>query len=46
MGRILVIGGTGNVQPAFVTPTMTELTGAPPRTFGEWASDYAADFKA
>jgi uncharacterized protein YbjT (DUF2867 family) len=33
-------------QPAFVTSTFAELTGAPPRTFLEWAADHAADFRA
>lgn len=33
-------------QPAFVTPTFAELTGAPPRTFLEWATDHAAEFRA
>jgi uncharacterized protein YbjT (DUF2867 family) len=31
-------------QPAFVTSTYAELTGAPPRTFLEWATDHAAEF--
>src|SRR5438046_1097623 len=33
-------------QPAFVTSTCAELTGAPPRTFFEWATDHAAEFRA
>ena len=33
-------------QPAFVTSTFAALTGAAPRTFGEWATDYAAEFLA
>ena len=33
-------------QPAFVTSTFAALTGAAPRTFGEWAKDYAAEFLA
>ena len=33
-------------QPAFVTSTYAEVTGAPPRTFLEWATDYAAEFRA
>ena len=33
-------------QPAFVTSTFAEVTGAPPRTFLEWATDYAAEFRA
>jgi uncharacterized protein YbjT (DUF2867 family) len=32
-------------QPAFVTPTFAELTGAPPRTFLEWVTDHAAEFR-
>ena len=32
-------------QPAFVTSTFAELTGAPPRTFLHWATDHAADFR-
>jgi uncharacterized protein YbjT (DUF2867 family) len=33
-------------QPAFVTSTFAELTGAPPRTFLEWATDHAVEFRA
>jgi uncharacterized protein YbjT (DUF2867 family) len=33
-------------QPAFVASTFAELTGAPPRTFLEWATDHAAEFRA
>jgi uncharacterized protein YbjT (DUF2867 family) len=33
-------------QPAFVTSTFADLTGAPPRTFLEWATDHAAEFRA
>jgi len=33
-------------QPAFVTSTIAEITGAPARTFREWAADHAADFRA
>jgi uncharacterized protein YbjT (DUF2867 family) len=32
-------------QPAFVTSTVAELTGAPPRTFRDWATDHAAEFR-
>jgi hypothetical protein len=32
-------------KPAFVTSTFTEVTGAPARTFVEWATDYAAEFR-
>ena len=33
-------------QPAFVTSTVAELTGAPARTFRDWATDRAAEFRA
>jgi uncharacterized protein YbjT (DUF2867 family) len=33
-------------QPAFVTSTCAEITGAPARAFLEWATDYAAAFRA
>jgi hypothetical protein len=33
-------------QPAFVTSTCAEVTGAPARTFLEWATDHAAEFRA
>jgi uncharacterized protein YbjT (DUF2867 family) len=36
----------GMGQPAFVTSTAAEITGAPARTFLDWATDYAADFRA
>jgi uncharacterized protein YbjT (DUF2867 family) len=32
-------------QPAFVTSTVAELTGAPARTFFHWASDHAAQLR-
>ncbi|HEX5473722.1 MAG TPA: NAD(P)H-binding protein [Vicinamibacterales bacterium] len=32
-------------QPAYVTSTYAELTGTPPRTFLEWATDHAAEFR-
>lgn len=32
-------------QPAFVTSTVAELTGAPARTFLDWATDHATDFR-
>ena len=31
-------------QPALVTSTVAEITGAPARTFHEWANDHAAEF--
>jgi uncharacterized protein YbjT (DUF2867 family) len=33
-------------QPALVTSTFAEITGAPPRTFRDWATDHAAGFRA
>jgi uncharacterized protein YbjT (DUF2867 family) len=33
-------------QPAFITSTVAEITGAPPRTFRAWATDHIADFQA
>jgi hypothetical protein len=33
-------------QPAFVTSTFAEITGAPARTFRDWATDHAAEFLA
>ena len=31
-------------RPAFVTSTVCEITGQPPRTFRQWAADHAAAF--
>jgi uncharacterized protein YbjT (DUF2867 family) len=33
-------------QPAFVTLTCADVTSAPARTFHEWATDHAAEFRA
>ncbi|HEV8038644.1 MAG TPA: hypothetical protein VGP62_07260 [Bryobacteraceae bacterium] len=33
-------------QPAFVTSMVAEITGAPARTFQEWATDHVAEFRA
>jgi uncharacterized protein YbjT (DUF2867 family) len=32
-------------KPELITPTVEEITGAPARTFREWAIDHAADFR-
>jgi uncharacterized protein YbjT (DUF2867 family) len=32
-------------QPAYVTSTYAQVTGARPRTFLDWATDYAAEFR-
>lgn len=31
-------------HPAFITSTLQEITGAPPRTFLQWALDHASEF--
>jgi uncharacterized protein YbjT (DUF2867 family) len=33
-------------QPAFVTSTVAEITGAPAHTYFDWANDHAAEFRA
>ena len=33
-------------RPAFVTSVIEEVTGTPARTFQEWATDHAADFRS
>ena len=33
-------------RPAFLSSDFLELTGKPPRTFLEWATDYAGEFRA
>ncbi|HXB70949.1 MAG TPA: NAD(P)H-binding protein [Candidatus Acidoferrales bacterium] len=33
-------------QPGFATSTVAEITGAPARTFRDWATDHAAEFRA
>jgi uncharacterized protein YbjT (DUF2867 family) len=33
-------------QPAFATSTVAEIKGAPARTFRDWATDHAAEFRA
>ena len=32
-------------QPAHVTSTVAEITGAPPHSFLDWATDNAAEFR-
>ena len=31
-------------QPAFVSDTFSEVTGAPPRSFSDWVADHAREF--
>lgn len=33
-------------QPAYITSTVEEVTGAPPKTFFQWATDNVAEFRA
>ena len=33
-------------QPALVTSTFQDVTGTSPRTFLDWASDHASEFRA
>jgi hypothetical protein len=33
-------------QPAFISSTVAQLTGSRPRTFREWTTDHAAQFRA
>ena len=33
-------------QPALVTSTVAEIAGAPARSFRDWATDHAAEFRA
>jgi uncharacterized protein YbjT (DUF2867 family) len=43
---LLAVWAAAIGQPAFVTSTCAEITGAPPRTFREWATDHAAEFRS
>jgi uncharacterized protein YbjT (DUF2867 family) len=45
INKLLDAWGAAIGQPAFVTSTVEEMTGRPARTFREWATDYAADFR-
>jgi hypothetical protein len=33
-------------QPAFVTATVADVTGAPARAFADWVADHSAEFRA
>jgi uncharacterized protein YbjT (DUF2867 family) len=46
VNMLLDAWGAAIGQPAFVTSTVAEITGAPARTFLEWATDHAAEFRA
>jgi uncharacterized protein YbjT (DUF2867 family) len=38
--------GAASGHPAFVTSTVEQLTGGPARTFLQWATDHAAEFRS
>jgi uncharacterized protein YbjT (DUF2867 family) len=46
MNLLLNAWAAGSGQPAYMTTTVAEITGAPPRTFRQWATDHAAAFRA
>lgn len=41
---LLSAWGAAAGLPAFVSPAFTEITGAQPRTFRQWAADHAGEF--
>jgi len=41
---LLAAWAAGTGQPALVTSAVAEVTGMPPRTFREWATDNAEAF--
>ncbi len=45
LNMLLDAWAAGAGQPAFVTSTVAEMTGAPARTFHEWVTDHAAEFR-
>ena len=44
IGMLLNAWAAGMGQPAFVTPTVADLTGRPARTYRDWVTDHAAEF--
>jgi uncharacterized protein YbjT (DUF2867 family) len=46
VNMLLGAWGAAIGQPAFVTSAVAEITGTPARTFREWATDHAAEFRA
>jgi uncharacterized protein YbjT (DUF2867 family) len=45
INMLLGAWGAAIGHPGFVTSTFAALMGSPPRTFSEWANDYAAEFQ-
>jgi hypothetical protein len=43
---LLAAWGATIGTPAFVTSTVSEILGSPPRTFREWVFDHASEFMA
>jgi uncharacterized protein YbjT (DUF2867 family) len=43
---LLTAWGATMGRPAYVTSTILDVLGAPPRSFGEWVADHAAAFTA
>jgi uncharacterized protein YbjT (DUF2867 family) len=41
---LLAAWGATLGRPAFVTSTVSDVTGSPPRTFRQWVADHAAAF--
>ena len=41
---LLAAWGATLARPAFVTSTVSDVTGSPPRTFRQWVADHAAAF--
>jgi hypothetical protein len=36
----------GSGWPAYITTSVADLTGTPARTFSDWVTDHAAEFRA
>ena len=41
---VLAAWGATIGRPAFVTSTVSDIVGSPPRTFRQWVTDHAAAF--
>jgi hypothetical protein len=42
---LLAAWGATMGRPAFVTSTVSDVLGVPPRTFRQWVADHAAAFR-
>jgi uncharacterized protein YbjT (DUF2867 family) len=45
VNMLLQAWGAAIGQPAYVNSTVEQITGSPPHTFFEWATDHAAEFR-